>query len=190
MGRATGGAGRRAGFTLIELVVVVAILAVLAGVLTPIVSNEVDAARVSRAEVDLKSVENAFVAYRASTGYWPTNTGAPITANATEPLSGFSCLYADVWTHKGWRGPYLNDGFKSGTGAWTVAGPAAGDGLTDPWGRPYQVYWFKKASTMGAGGGIVVFSKGPDGVTDTSAANLAKGVATDDDVVRVVTRKL
>ena len=44
------------GFTLIELAVVLAVLAVLAGTLTPMVVGFVDQARITRAAADVRAV--------------------------------------------------------------------------------------------------------------------------------------
>jgi general secretion pathway protein G len=179
----------RRGFTLIELVVVVAILAVLAGILVPLVSGEVDGSRVSRCQMDMKTMSNAFLTYRAHTGVWPSNATGVVTANSNEEIVDYACLFAAPTGINGWKGPYLNDGFKT-NGTWKVAGAQAGEGFRDPWGNPYLVYWFKNNSTAGAGGGIMLVSKGPNGALNSSTAKIAAGDSTGDDVVYVVARKV
>ena len=59
------------GFTLIELVVVIAILAILAGVLVPRVSNHMAAARDARRLIDVKTVREAVERYYLDTGAYP-----------------------------------------------------------------------------------------------------------------------
>src|SRR2546427_11258140 len=59
------------GFTLIELAVVLAIIAVLAAMLTPMVNGYLDRARESRAPADVKTIANAIKAYRNDTGVYP-----------------------------------------------------------------------------------------------------------------------
>ncbi|MEM7307215.1 MAG: prepilin-type N-terminal cleavage/methylation domain-containing protein [Planctomycetota bacterium] len=59
------------GFTLIELIVVVAILAILAGVLVPRVSNHMASARDARRLADVKTVRNAVEQYYMDKGAYP-----------------------------------------------------------------------------------------------------------------------
>jgi general secretion pathway protein G len=181
------------GFTLIELVVVVAILAVLAGVLVPMVSGEVDDARVARAQTDMKTIGNALTTYRTHTGIWPSNTvtnGAPASyGNTSEDCAQFTCLYANTFNFANWGGPYLNSGFRSGN-TWRVAGSTPGQGLLDPWGHAYKVWFYAVNGQMGVGGGLLLVCAGPDGVVNTTRANAANGVAQGDDAVYIVCRKL
>ena len=185
-------AATKGGFTLIELVVVVAIIAVLAGIAVPLVSNEVDDARASRAATDLKTVANAFTTYRTHTGIWPSNvpiTGPASYTNTSEACSAFTCLYANTMTVPGWKGPYLNSGFKI-NGVWNVAGTNLGEGLLDPWGHPYQVFWYRPGQQLGEGGGIVLVSMGLNGVVNTSRLNAANNQEQGDDLLFVLTRRL
>src|SRR5690242_15861806 len=59
------------GFTLIELAVVLAIIAVLAAVLTPMVAGYVDQARIARAQADVRTIADAVKLYQRDTGRWP-----------------------------------------------------------------------------------------------------------------------
>jgi type II secretion system protein G len=59
------------GFTLIELVIVIAILAILSGVLVPRVSNHLRSARDARRLADIKSVRNAIEQYFLDHGQYP-----------------------------------------------------------------------------------------------------------------------
>src|SRR5213082_3597639 len=62
---------RSKGFTLIELAVVIAIIAVLAAVLTPMVSGYLEQARVARAQADVRTIADAVKLYNRDTGRWP-----------------------------------------------------------------------------------------------------------------------
>ncbi|MCC7015127.1 MAG: prepilin-type N-terminal cleavage/methylation domain-containing protein [Planctomycetes bacterium] len=62
---------RRAGFTLIELIVVVLILAVLAGVLVPRVSNRLASARDTRRMEDITALRDAIEQYFLDEGSYP-----------------------------------------------------------------------------------------------------------------------
>ena len=59
------------GFTLIELAVVLAIIAVLAGILTPIVIGYVDEARITRAAADTRAIGTALFSYKRDTARFP-----------------------------------------------------------------------------------------------------------------------
>lgn len=62
---------RRAGFTLIELVVVISILAILAGALIPRVTNRMAQSRDARRLADLRAVKNAVDQFYIDKGYYP-----------------------------------------------------------------------------------------------------------------------
>ncbi len=59
------------GFTLIELVVVISILAILSGVLVPRVTNHMKSARDSRRLADIKAIRNAVEQYYLDKGSFP-----------------------------------------------------------------------------------------------------------------------
>ena len=61
----------RGGFTLIELVVVISILAILAGALIPRVTNRMAQSRDARRLADLRSIKNAVDQYYIDKGYYP-----------------------------------------------------------------------------------------------------------------------
>lgn len=65
----------RRGFTLIELVVVVSILAILSGVLVPRVTNHMRAARDARRLADIKTVRTAIEQYYQDKGTYPAQNG-------------------------------------------------------------------------------------------------------------------
>lgn len=61
----------RGGFTLIELIVVISILAILAGALIPRVTNRMAHARDARRLADMRTIKNAIDQYYIDKGYFP-----------------------------------------------------------------------------------------------------------------------
>lgn len=100
-----------AGFTLLELLVVLAIMGVLAAVVGPQVIRYLGSSKTQTAKVQSKNVVAALNLYRLDTGRYPTSE------------EGLQALVKPPATVAAWNGPYLPD-----EGA-----------ITDPWGRPYQL---------------------------------------------------
>jgi len=63
---------RQRGFTLIEIMVVVVILAVLGALVVPKILENVDKARVTRAASDIRAIETALDLYRLDNFKYPT----------------------------------------------------------------------------------------------------------------------
>jgi general secretion pathway protein G len=101
----------RRAFTLIEMIVVIAIIATLAAVVAPAIFQNVGDAKTSAAKSQIEMLGLALNAYRLDNDQFPTSEQG-LEALRTMPTSG------DV--PRNWRGPYL-----------TRVVPA------DPWGRQY-----------------------------------------------------
>lgn len=134
------------GFTLIELIVVIAIIAVLAAVITPNVFRAIERAQVSRVIADVNAIMTAMQSMRADTGkvrYCASGYGsegaAPcflhdnIAANCNCPYGGSWGSYTELTQNPGgmlgWDGPYLDAG-----------------SVRNPWGGLYSFY----ATTWGS----------------------------------------
>ena len=76
MKRASNSLNRRAGFTIIELLIVVTILSLLAGALVPVLEENLSDSRDTRRMADLKNLSWAIQAYHAVNGSFPDTGGA------------------------------------------------------------------------------------------------------------------
>lgn len=130
-----------AGFTLIELMVVIVILGVLAGLIVPRIMGRPDEARQLKAKMQIESIETALKLYKLDNGDYPsTDQGleALVTASQTPPVP------------LKWRdGGYLEKGKV----------PA------DPWGNRF-VYL-----SPGVHGDFDISSYGADGVSGGDGKN-------------------
>jgi len=98
------------GFTLIEIMVVVVILGILAGIVVPRIMDRPDDARIAKARQDIRSIEQALQLYRMDNYVYPT-TDQGLEALVSEPSGSPS--------PPNWR-PYM-------------------DRIpTDPWGNDYH----------------------------------------------------
>ncbi|MCC6591401.1 MAG: type II secretion system major pseudopilin GspG [Bryobacterales bacterium] len=100
---------RRAGITLIEMLVVVTIIALFAAIVGPRLLSRGDQARVVAARTQINAFMTAIGAYKLDTGMFPT----------TE--MGLGALRNRPANVNLWNGPYLPQ-----------------DIPMDPWGRPYM----------------------------------------------------
>jgi len=101
----------RRGFTLIEILVVVAVLSVLAALVAPNVFGHLGTAKDAAARSQMEMLGAALDAYRLDNGRYPT-TAQGLEALRTEPTI--------EPRPRNWRGPYLRR-----------------DVPLDPWGNPY-----------------------------------------------------
>ena len=102
---------RQRGFTLIEIMVVVVILAVLGALVVPKILENVDKARVTRAQSDIRAIQTALDLYRLDNFKYPT-TEQGLAALVKQPVDPTITNYRS--------GGYL-------------------PGLPkDPWNNPYQ----------------------------------------------------
>jgi general secretion pathway protein G len=76
--------GNQKGFTLIELMIVVAIIGILTAIAFPLYANIQARARVAKAQADARTLASAVVVYSAHTGQIPvTGSLTPLTSAVT-----------------------------------------------------------------------------------------------------------
>lgn len=100
-----------AGYSLLEIIIVVAIIGLLVTLVAPQVFGRLDQSRVTAAEAQIRMLRSALDSYRLDVGTYPSGSDG-LSALITRPSSEQAEL---------WRGPYLDGGQLP----------------LDPWGRPY-----------------------------------------------------
>ncbi|MFH0853173.1 MAG: prepilin-type N-terminal cleavage/methylation domain-containing protein [bacterium] len=182
---------RKNGFTMIEAIIIVGILAIIAGILTPLVIQEVAKSKVTQTQNDMEEIGTAFVEYHNDTGFWPhLYIGQQ---NGTSDFGEFECLYENTYNIEGWDGPYLDRGIQSPNNKRVVSYQKAGHwkGFVDPWGQPYTIIYTGKGSFAGGKNGcIAVITGGPDKFITTTTKDACNNRPNNDDLVRVITKQL
>lgn len=87
----------RKGFTLVELVVVIAILGILAGLAIPRFMDATATARGARIVADMRTIDSAIMIYNAKTGKLPTATTDLTTAAADGTANPTTFKLLAVW---------------------------------------------------------------------------------------------
>ena len=134
----------RKGFTLIEMVIVIAVIAILAGLLVPMVGSILSDARVSAGKAECKQVATAILRYSIKRGIFPLASGG---------------------SNRGWRNgaqvlnPYLAGKYIDGQIQY------------DPWNCRYS-YWVPSRTYASWGYPAVFYSNGPDRVNSSWNASL------------------
>ena len=98
------------GFTLVEVMVVVVILAVLAALIVPRVVGRTDEARAVAAQQDIAAIMQSLKLYRIDNSRYPTNQQgleALVTRPTTEPQPGNWKSYLDKLPKDPWGNTYL-----------------------------------------------------------------------------------
>jgi len=126
---------RRSGFTLLELVVVIIVLGLLAGIVAPQIIGRLSEAKSTTARTQVELLSVALEGYRLDNGSYPTTEQGPAALREKPTHSPVPA---------NWRGPYLRK-----------------DVPLDPWGRAY-VY---RAPGERNPNGFDLLSLGRDGKT-------------------------
>ena len=166
--------GRRAGFTLIELILVVAVVAILAAILVPTVFSILDDSAITKGKADVKAIAGAIAKFRDDTGEYPTRraggalnsevnllysgTVAPVVGDFSPALGGgdpFDCAAGGGASCESFQFPFITNSSAANPYS-TVAtakkrwkGPYLSDNTADEFDDPYIVY-VRRLRTTGA----------------------------------------
>ena len=99
------------GFTLVEMLVVLVIIGMLAGLVGPKLFGRVDSSKVKTAEVQIKMFKGSLETFRLDVGRFPTQAEGLLVLNQAP---------TEEKARAHWHGPYLDQ-----------------DVPLDPWGNPY-----------------------------------------------------
>jgi general secretion pathway protein G len=126
----------RAGFTMIELMIVIVIIGLLGGVLAPAVNNALKKARIGTAKTALMNIKKGVISFQAELARYPSTLKDLIK----RPKSG------DERVTKKWSGPYYGE-----------------EGIEempeDPWGGKFHY----KLNPQGSKRPYELLSYGPNG---------------------------
>jgi general secretion pathway protein G len=100
---------RQEGYTLVELLVVLAILGLLVAIAAPRLIKYLGSAKVDTAKIQVEKLGGVLDLYHLEVGRYPTDQ------------EGLAALVVRPPQAEAWNGPYLKNR----------------ESLTDPWGRPY-----------------------------------------------------
>jgi len=110
---------RRKSFTLIELLIVIAIVAILAGAMAPLIGSSRKETMVVRAANDFEILRKAWMRLYLDVGWYPNDTDySPYGGNEIENTDLLApVLFTEA---QGWNGPYIDRA------------------VDTPWGGPYR----------------------------------------------------
>jgi len=193
-----GATGR--AFTLIELLTVIAIIGVLAGLLFPAIKSALQKAEIAKAQQGVSNLQTAFRAYYTEYGKWPvadttSNSTYLVDANFVALLQGVNNT-SSVTGSTGWNGPftptYLSTSALQGNPRgihfldFKAADLNPGSVFVDPWKQPYYACFdvtyansildpFTGGSVLktNLNAGVLIWSSGPDNQYDNNGDSIA-----------------
>ena len=151
---------RKSGFTLMEIMVVIIVIAVLASVAGPMIGSITDQGRASATKSKMSSLKSALLAYQSDVGRLPYTGSCSRSAKSycqdsllSDNTEGNNVLVYNEWplgctsqpnnyTRK-WKGPYMDSDVS--------------DFMTDSWGN--KIYYVAQANSKN----VYLVSQGPDG---------------------------
>lgn len=185
------------GFTLVEVIVVAAIIAILAGILVPMIMSQIDDSKITRAQGDVKQIATAVARFRSEIGYYPTfNPAVAFTADPSTgsvvPPANFNILHTDG-TVQALPASFTSDmpddmanhlsskaeasALYGATGYYGKKwkGPYLSSFSADPWGNAYVVNVWNDDGLGATGKNVWVLSAGPNGTFETEVTAAKPG---------------
>jgi type II secretory pathway pseudopilin PulG len=143
---------RGAGLSFMEIIVAFSVIALLAGVLTPMFGNVIDDSKRTKAAEECRAIADAIGAYRVDHGdYPPGKQDDPTYSYANQAYFNFGADVLNEWLFRGAK-KYLQQPI----------------GL-DPWGQPYNYHVYTRSDPYMD---VAVFSNGPNQQCESWDGNL------------------
>ncbi len=191
---------KQKGFTLIEMVVVLAVVAILAAILVPTIAKNIQDANIARAQNETQVIAAAIASFYKDLGRWPTSDGTSgnpdvhwlIYSEGSDTDAGATSQWNYAHTdssdrmenHLVTNQPGV-DGTPGAstyptTGRWRWRGPYLAEISADPFGIHYSCnvrYLYNTITNA-----VYVLSAGPDKEWDTTFGQALPGTIADDDI--------
>ena len=163
--------GKR-GFTLIEVVVVAAIISILAGILVPMIFNQIDEAKKARAQTECKTISTAVLMFRKEMTKWPYMAPTDCSQTYTTIQGGGTQAPGDnpggSWSLSSGNDVALSVilNLPAGQACYRNTADLAylPSPTPDPWGNQYVI----NAANFATSDPVWVVSAGPNGCLDTT----------------------
>ncbi len=199
------------GFTLVEVIVVLAVVLLLSGIAVPLISGYVEDSKRGRAEAEVKVMAGAFAAVYKDVGIFPSrnssgnnNVVRSFYTGPTRPTANtyinsnghnFYQWAASTTTGDAVDNQLLNNIPQGSTsGAWPTTsnlrwrGPyLAGPSPLDPWGRPYLINVYSTFATHNTNHKrTFVICAGPNGRLETQENARSNADLAGDDIGMII----
>jgi prepilin-type N-terminal cleavage/methylation domain-containing protein len=199
------------GFTMLEMIVVLAVIAIMSAVLTPMVLNYVDDAKKSKVQSDVRSIANLIVTLTKDVQHFPMyfdgtkTTGDPdielLQGPGADPVADAGNSFGVAWLALSKKddlanhlvlnkpGGTANTKKYASSGRFFWKGPYVEQITEDPWGNRYLVNVKNGNPNDAAPGKVIwVLSAGPNGKIETDPSALTDSgpiPGGDDSAVRI-----
>lgn len=160
---------RGGGFTLMELMIVIAIIMILSGAIIARIGTGSEKAKIAKATSELNEIAAACRVFRLDTGLWPKNVSVLVSAPTNEGYDDQTFQKVGNILSKP---PYLEV-------AQNTVPP-------DPWGHDYGVWVLTVDQKKVGHNNLYAWSNGPNG--SFQAANYDTGEANGDDIAVLLHR--